>query len=411
MIFILVINAGSSSVKFSLFRLPEKERVIQGSIERIGTEAARLSWQSGSALPWSVPCPVAETGEAISRIAALLKDKERGGIGSIEEIKAVGHRVVHGGDEIHGPVRVTDQIKELIRRYSELAPLHNPMNLLGIEACGREFAQAVQTAVFDTAFHATMPEHAFLYGLPWELYQDCGIRKYGFHGTSHCYAARIAARYLGRRPDELRIITCHLGNGSSVTAVEKGLSVDTSMGFTPLEGLIMGTRCGDIDPAVIHYLYSRKGLPMSRIYELLNNEGGLLGLAGIGSSDFRDIEAASLTGNSRAGSALRAFFHRVRKYIGAYSAIMGGLDALVFTGGIGENSSTVREAVCLGFEGGGMADACLPGVSLDLEANRSCSGPCAAVHSPESLYPVLVVPADEEAEIASQVVELLRLRA
>jgi acetate kinase len=404
---ILVINAGSSSVKFSLFSLPATERVLQGKIERIGTDSASLSWQAGSAGPWSVPCQVSETGQAISRIAALLKDREKGGIGSLEGVQAVGHRVVHGGDEVHGAVRVTAETKDLVRRYSELAPLHNPMNLLGIEACELEFPQAVQAAVFDTAFHATLPEHAFLYGLPWEFYRDCGIRKFGFHGTSHCYAARTAARCLDRPLEEVRIITCHLGNGSSVTAVEKGVSVDTSMGFTPLEGLIMGTRCGDIDPAVIHYLHSRKGLPMSQIHELLNNKGGLLGLAGIGSSDIRDIEAASLAGNSRAGSALRAFFHRIRKYIGAYTAVMGGLDALVFTGGIGENSPMVREAVCLGFEGGGRADTFLPGVGLDLEANSSCSGSCSAIHSSGSHFAVLVIPADEETEIASQVFNLL----
>jgi len=314
--------------------------------------------------------------------------------------------VVHGGEEVNQPVVVDGEVKRIIEACFELAPLHNPFNLKGIEACEASLPGVPQVAVFDTAFHATIPEHAYLYGLPYRMVKEHRIRRYGFHGTSHKYVSAETARFLGVPPAELKIVTCHLGNGCSITAVDGGRSVDTSMGFTPLEGAIMGTRCGDIDPAIIFYLMEHKHMGPEEVNDLLNKKSGLLGLADVGSSDLRDIMAARAKGNQQADIAVRTFCYRIKKYIGAYAAAMGGLDVIVFTAGIGENSPPVRELVCdgLGDRTRGL------GVAIDQEKNAAGNGKLDAIHRDESRVKVLVVPTNEEKEIANQTVEVLRAR-
>jgi acetate kinase len=322
---------------------------------------------------------------------------------SLKEIVAVGHRVVHGGEKITAPALIDGRVKEVIRDCFEIAPLHNPPNMEGILACEEVFPGTPQVGVFDTAFHATMPPSAYLYALPFELYQKDRLRRYGFHGTSHKYVSQEAARLLNRDKDDLKIITCHLGNGSSIAAVKAGRCVDTSMGFTPLEGLIMGTRCGDLDPAIIFYLMERKRMSVAEVNEMLNRKSGLLGLAGIGSSDLRDVEQKMLAGHAQARAAFEAFCYRIRKYVGAYTAAMGGVDAIVFTAGIGENSERVRAAVCSGLQG--------MGIALDPERNASRNGSAADISSPESRVKILIVPTNEELQIARETIEVLNARS
>jgi acetate kinase len=401
--YILVINTGSSSVKFTLFDMTRPAALASGLVERIGLAGTELHYRNGRGHSHRGEVVVRDTTEAVGIITAHLTHREYGVVQSLREIAAVGHRVVHGGEEINQPVIVDGEVKRIIAACFELAPLHNPFNLKGIEACEASLPGVPQVAVFDTAFHATIPRHAYLYGLPYRMVKEYRIRRYGFHGTSHKYVSAEAARFLGVPPAELKIVTCHLGNGCSITAVDGGTSVDTSMGFTPLEGVIMGTRCGDIDPAIIFFLMGHKHMGPDEVNDLLNKKSGLLGLADVGSSDLRDIMAARTKGNRQADTAVRTFCYRIKKYIGAYAAAMGGLDAIVFTAGIGENSPPVRELVC---EGLGDRTRGL-GVVVDPAKNAAGNGKLGAIHGDESRVKVLVVPTNEEKEIASQTVEVL----
>lgn len=399
---VLVINAGSSSVKFTLFKKSKDLEVMaDGIVERIGLLGTLLRFKNSRGDRMEREVSVADTTQAVEVILASLSDKDFGVLSGLEEIAAVGHRVVHGGEAITRSVLIDDSVKAIIRECAELAPLHNPPNLAGIEACEKFIPGARKVAVMDTAFHATIPAHAYLYGIPYRYYKEFKIRRYGFHGTSHKYVSEEAAKFLGIPIQDLKIITCHLGNGCSMTAVECGVSVDTSLGFTPLEGLVMGTRCGDIDPAIITYLLDRKLAKPEDLDRILNKESGLLGIAGIGSSDMRDVAAAAMSGNKQAQIAERLFCYRVRKYIGAYAAVMGGLDVLVFTAGIGENSPRVRRLTC---EGLGGANGL--GITID-DAKNEAPGKGIREIQGSGRVKVLVVPTDEELEIARQTVGIL----
>lgn len=332
--YILVINSGSSSVKYELFRIPQAMSAASGIVERIGQ------------------AKVPDHSTAIRLILDTLTNPDHGVIRNLSQIGAVGHRVVHGGEEFSHSVLITEKVIKAVKKCFELAPLHNPPNLLGIMACRRLLPGVVQVGVFDTAFYQSMPPYSYIYGIPYRLYKKHGIRRYGFHGTSHKYVAIMAAKILKKPLKKLNLITCHLGNGCSITAVKHGRAIDTSMGFTPLEGLLMGTRCGDIDPAVVFYLADKERLSTNRINDIFNKRSGLLGLSGI-SNDMRDVYKAAQKGNKRAKLAFEVFVYRIQKYIGAYAAAMNGVDAVVFTAGIGENHAPTRKAVCrnLGFLG------------------------------------------------------------
>ncbi|MCX5715178.1 MAG: acetate kinase [Candidatus Omnitrophica bacterium] len=316
---ILIINSGSSSIKYKLFHLPKRKFVLRGVIEHIGEKGSSIQ-------------------DHFSGLSLVLK--------KIRDVDMVGHRVVHGAEEFKEPVVIDETVIRKIRQCSGIAPLHNPANLAGILACKKLLPGVTQVAIFDTAFHQTIPDYAYIYGLPYAYYKTLGIRKYGFHGTSHQYVAHEAARILNKPLSRLKIITCHLGNGCSITAVNKGKSVDTSMGFTPLEGLVMGTRCGDIDPALVTYIMRRRGLDIAKTEELLNKKSGLIGISGL-SNDMRTLDTQS-SSNGRAKLAIEVFVYRIKKYIGAYTAILGGCDAVIFTAGIGENQDNIRKKICLG---------------------------------------------------------------
>ncbi len=381
---VLVINAGSSSVKFCLFSMASEKALTRGIVERIGLPQPRLKYEArGRSEDRGVD--VADHRGAMREIAAHLESVAEGG-GPLAD--AVGHRVVHGGEHFAQPVLIDEKVKRVIQDCFELAPLHNPVNYKGIVACEEFFPGVPQVAVFDTAFHQTIPERAFLYGLPYDYYTQHRIRRYGFHGTSHRYVAMEAASLLGRPFESLRMITCHLGNGCSVTAVAGGKSVETSMGFTPLEGPMMGTRSGDIDPAVVTYLQRKLGLAVEEVDALLNKQSGLLGLSGR-SNDMRDVIEAADGGDRRSRLAVEVFVHRLRKYVGAYFAVLNGIDALVFTAGIGENSSRIREQVCGNMES----------LGIELDAKRNASNQ-AIISADSSQVKVLVIPTDEEAMIA-----------
>jgi acetate kinase len=338
---ILVINSGSSSVKYKFFVTPENTCLAEGQIERIGLSGSLLHHKRADGDKIRVAVDVIDHAQAIEAVIAVLISPNHGVVADRSEIDAVGHRVAHGGETLTESVLITPEVRTEIQDCIELAPLHNPHNLRGIDACAELLPGIPQVAVFDTAFHHTIPPHAYIYALPYVLYRRYGLRRYGFHGTSHCYVAERAAGMMGEDLENLRVITCHLGNGCSMAAIKHGKSVDTSMGFTPLEGLVMGTRCGDIDPATVLYVMGKERLTISEANAMLNKHSGLAGVSGI-SSDMREIESEALAGNDRAALALDVFCYRVRKYIGAYAAAMGGVDAVVFTGGIGVNSPIVR---------------------------------------------------------------------
>lgn len=393
---VLVINCGSSSIKYALREAEGRPTLAEGIVERIGQQEAGFRYSAYDAtgaprhrLDETPQVPDHHAGMAL--IARTLTDPRVGVIGGPGEVFAVGHRVVHGGERFVESTLITAEVLAAIEAHAHLAPLHNPANLTGIRAAQRLFPGVPHVAVFDTAFHQSMPAEAYLYALPYRLYEEFGIRRYGFHGTSHRYLSLEAARLLGRPPGEVRLITCHLGNGCSVTAVAGGRCVDTSMGFTPLEGLVMGTRSGDLDPSLVAVIGERLGLGASEVVTLLNNESGLLGLSGV-SSDMREVSRAAAQGNQRAELALEVFCRRVRKYIGAYLAVLGGAEAVVFSAGIGENSPEVRRRVCAGLEA--------LGVVLDEEANRRVRAQEADISAPEARVRVLVVPTDEERMIA-----------
>ncbi len=398
---ILVLNAGSSSVKYKLFDMIDGNVRAAGLVERIGEPEGRIKHEAltgQQASPVEKQLSIANHEEGLKHIAAMLLDIRFGVIGSPEDISAVGHRVVHGGERFSAPTVIDDEVIETIEALTLLAPLHNPANLTGIRVATGLFPRAKQVAVFDTAFHQTMPARAYRYAVPNELYEQHGVRVYGFHGTSHQYVARAAAAHLGKPPGETHLITAHLGNGASITAVAGGKSVDTSMGFSPLPGLIMGTRSGDVDPAVIFFLVNDLGMSISDIDHLLNKQSGLMGIAG--ANDLRDIEARMVNGDETARLAFEMYVYRIKKYIGAYTAALGRVDALVFTAGVGENSELVRDAVCAGLEGLGYA--------LDPEKNRrGKQGAVTEVQQAGSGCRILVISTDEELEIVRQAAEVL----
>jgi acetate kinase len=397
---ILVINCGSSSLKFHYYDTADDSNDLNGLVERIGLDDSSLSAESKKGKVRKV-LGTAGYEEAFQAVVDLLTDDKDGVIKNLSEISAVGHRVVHGGDKYNHPTIIDEKVAQDIRKYTRLAPLHNPSNLMAIQESKKLMPEVPQIAVFDTGFHQKMPPHAFLYGLPYEFYEKDGIRRYGFHGISHKYVALQASSQLKRRFRELKIITCHLGNGASICAIDHGRSVDTSMGLTPLEGLIMGTRSGDLDPATVFYLNKEKGLSLDEIEDILNRQSGLLGLSGI-SSDLREIEEEANQGNKRALQTINIFCYRIRKYIGAYVAAIGGLDALVFTGGIGEGSAWVRGLACQGLSH--------MGISVDTIRNKTVTtghGEVADISDEFSQVKILVVPTDEERMIARETIRVL----
>lgn len=393
----LVINAGSSSLKFTMFRISREKHLASGIVERIGLKEPRLYYERHDGVKLEEEAHVTNHDEALQLVCSKLVDKEYGVLSDLSEVEAIGHRVVHGAEKFSDSVLIDDEVKTAIRMCSTLAPLHNPPNLGGIEACERAFPGVPNVAVFDTAFHQSMPDHAYLFAIPRKFYEEYGIRKYGFHGTSHKFVAQATAEFLDRSFDELKLITCHLGNGCSIAAVNKGNVLDTSMGLTPLMGLIMGTRCGDIDPGAVIYLL-KKGMTVDEVDQLLNKKSGLLGVAETGSSDMRDILDAAANGDEKAETALNMFVHRLVFYIGGYNTLLRGADAIVFTGGIGENSVPIRERI--------IARLSTIGCHLDKSENN-ISGKPAVVSTPESHPQAVVMPTNEELMIGRETARVL----
>ncbi len=391
---ILVINAGSSSLKYQLINMDDQSVMAKGLCERIGIDG-KLTHSKGDE-KFQKDLSLKDHGDAIQAVLDSLTDKEMGVIASMDEINAVGHRVVHGGEAFSGSALITESVMNALNECIELAPLHNPPNITGIEACAKIMPNVPQVGVFDTAFHQTMPKKAYLYALPYKFYENYKIRRYGFHGTSHKYVSMKAAEILGKPAEELKIVTCHLGNGSSITAVDGGKSVDTSMGFTPLAGIMMGTRSGDIDPAIVEYIANKENLTVKEVLNILNKESGALGLSCI-SSDFRDLSAAADKGDEKAQVALDMFAYGVQKYIGTYAAAMGGIDALVFTAGIGENDATLREKVAanLGFMG------------IEINKEKNATRGTVDISKDGAKVKTLVIPTNEELMIALETEKLV----
>lgn len=396
---VLVLNCGSSSLKYQLIDMTDESVLCKGLVERIGIEGSVLKHEKdGLEGKHIVEEPMKNHKDAINHVLNAIVDAKVGAVKDMTEIEAVGHRIVHGGEKFAKSVVVTEDVLESIKSVSDLAPLHNPANLMGIDAVTSILPNVKQVAVFDTAFHQTMPEKSYLYGLPHELYTKYGVRRYGFHGTSHMYVSQKAAEMLGKSPEDLKIITCHLGNGASIAAVKNGKVVDTSMGLTPLEGLIMGTRCGDIDPAIIPFIMKKEGLSADEVDTLMNKKSGVYGMTGI-SSDFRDIEDAANNGDKKAINALDAYIQRVKKYIGAYAAEMNGVDAIVFTAGLGENSIVMRADICDDME--------FFGVKIDKEKNN-VRGKDTIISTDDSKVKVLLIPTNEELMIARDTYKLVK---
>ena len=393
---VLVINCGSSSLKFQLINSDTEAVLAKGLCERIGIDG-RLTYQPAGGNKTTEDKAMPTHTEAIQFVIDALTDKERGVVGSLDEIGAVGHRVVHGGEKFASSAVITDEMLKAVEECNDLAPLHNPANLIGIAACKELMPNTPMVGVFDTAFHQTMPEKAYMYGLPYEYYEDYKVRRYGFHGTSHSFVSKRTADVLGKSYDNLKTIVCHLGNGASICAVLNGKSIDTSMGLTPLEGLVMGTRSGDIDPAILEFLAKKEGMDITALMNMLNKKSGVHGVSGI-SSDFRDLAAGAEAGNKRAQIAIEVFAYRVAKYVGSYAAAMNGVDAIAFTAGIGENDSSIRAKVCeyLGYLG----------IQLDAEANKK-RGEEIEISTPDSKVKVLVIPTNEELAIARETVALV----
>ncbi len=394
---ILVINAGSSSLKYQLMDMSTEEVKAKGIAERIGIDDPMLKHEPCGREQIQFKKEMKNHIDAVKLVLEVLVHPEYGVIRDMGEINAVGHRVLHGGEKFTESVIINDDVKKAIEDHIELGPLHNPANLMGIEACQKVMPDVPMVAVFDTAFHQTMPSKAYLYGLPYDAYKRLRIRRYGFHGTSHKYVSRRAAQLLNRPFEELKIITCHLGNGSSIAAVKNGKCIDTSMGLTPLEGLVMGTRCGDIDPAIIPYIMRKEGFTVEEMDNYMNKKSGVLGISGI-SSDFRDLTAAADEGNERARIALDIFCYKVKKYIGSYATAMGGVDCIVFTAGIGENTSSIREKVCEDME--------FLGVKIDPVKNNTRSKEV-DISMPDGATRVLIIPTNEELMIARDTLELV----
>lgn len=393
---VLVINCGSSSLKFQLINSDTEAILAKGLCERIGIDG-RLTYQPAGGEKTKEDKAMPTHTEAIQFVIDALTSAERGVVGSLQEIGAVGHRVVHGGEKFASSTVITDEVLKAIEECNDLAPLHNPANLIGIAACQKLMPNTPMVAVFDTAFHQTMPEKAYMYGLPYEYYDKYKIRRYGFHGTSHSFVSKRTAEILGESYDNLKTIVCHLGNGASICAVKNGKSIDTSMGLTPLEGLVMGTRSGDIDPAILEFLAKKENMNITELMNMLNKKSGVQGLSGL-TSDFRDLWEGAEAGNKHAQTALEVFCYRVAKYVGGYVAAMNGVDAITFTAGIGENDYGVRELVCkyLGYLG----------IEIDTDANNT-RGEEVIISTPDSKVKVLIVPTNEELAIARETVALV----
>ena len=396
---ILVINCGSSSLKFQLINSESEQCIARGLCERIGIDGSMITYTPAGGEKEKNVIPMADHTDAIRLVLEALTNEKTGVVKKLDEIGAVGHRVVHGGEKFSASVVITDEVMAAIEECNDLAPLHNPANLIGINACKTLMPTTPMVAVFDTAFHQTMPEEAYMYGLPYEYYQKYKIRRYGFHGTSHSYVSKKAAEDLGKKYEDLKIIVCHLGNGASVSAVKNGKCVDTSMGLTPLEGLIMGTRSGDIDPAIIEFLAHKENKSIDEIMNILNKKSGVLGLSDNLSSDFRDLEDGYFAGNENAVRTMKTYCYHVAKYIGAYAAAMNGVDVICFTAGVGENGPLVRSMVCeyLGYLG----------IKLDEEANNK-RGDDTVITTPDSATTVMFIPTNEELAIARETVRLVK---
>ncbi|KIP64420.1 acetate kinase [Prevotella pectinovora] len=395
---ILVLNCGSSSIKYALYDMDTKTVMTSGGAERVGLDGAFVKVKLANGEKRKVMHDIPEHTEGVKFIFSLLVDPEIGVIKDLKEIDAVGHRTVHGGEKFNKSVRLTEEVLKVYEECNDLAPLHNPANLKGIRAVQELMPEMPQVGVFDTAFHQTMPKEAFMYALPYDLYEKYGVRRYGFHGTSHRYVSQRVCEFLGVKPEGKKIITCHIGNGASIAAVKDGKCVDTSMGLTPLEGLIMGTRSGDVDGGALTFIEKKLGLDADGLSDLLNKKSGMLGITGV-SSDMREIEKAFEEGNERAKLAFDMYFYRIRKYIGAYAAAMDGCDIIVFTAGVGENQPSLREEVC--------KKLTYLGVEIDVEKNKNLRGKEALISTPESKVAVCVIPTDEELMIASDTMALL----
>jgi acetate kinase len=396
---VFILNCGSSSIKYQLIEMPSQEVMAKGLVDKIGLDGSALIHQAYDGEKVKFEKEIANHTSGIKTVFEVLVNEEVGVIENISEIEAVGHRVVHGGEDFSGSVHITNEMIRAMEKNIDLAPLHNPPNLAGIYAINELMPKVPQVGVFDTAFHQTMPQHAYMYGLPYGLYEKYKIRRYGFHGTSHKYVAQKACEFLNLNFYQTRIITCHLGNGSSIAAIQNGKSVDTSMGLTPVEGLIMGTRSGDIDAGALLYIAYKEDLSIDQMNKLVNKESGVYGISGI-SPDMRELEMASLEGNKRAKLALDMFHYRIRKYIGAYAAVMGGVDVLVFTGGIGENGSESREEICKDFE--------YMGLKFDPAKNKGLRSKAAIISKDDSKVKVMVMPTNEELAIALDTFELVK---
>lgn len=395
---VLVINCGSSSLKYQLIATDTEEVLAKGLCERIGLDGIH-TYQPKGGEKVKTNVDMKDHTVAVSLVIKALTDPETGVVKSLEEIDAVGHRIVHGGEKFAKSVVITDEVIEAIKECNDLAPLHNPANLIGVDSCKKLMPNVPMVAVFDTAFHQTMPEKAYLYGIPYEYYEKYKVRRYGFHGTSHDYVSKRTAEFLGKDINDMKIIVCHIGNGASISAVKGGKCVDTSMGLTPLEGLIMGTRSGDLDPAIVEFICNKEGLTVSEMLNVLNKKSGVLGLSNGLSSDFRDLGEAADKGNLQAAKALDTYAYRVAKYIGSYAAAMNGVDAITFTAGVGENNIAVRAAVC--------SYLTYLGTELDPIKNE-VRGEEIIISKDGSKIPLLVIPTDEELSIARQTVALVK---
>lgn len=396
---ILVINAGSSSIKYQLIDMQNEKLLAKGLVERIGDVKASQLTHKANGKATEIVKPLEDHAQGMQLVLATLVDKEIGVISNLDEISAIGHRVLHGAEKYNSAVLITEEVINDIKENIPLGPLHMPANLLGIEACQKVMPKTKNVAVFDTAFHATMPDYSYMYAVPYEWYENYRVRKYGFHGTSHEYIANETARVMGKDVKDLKIISCHLGNGASICAVNKGKCLDTSMGFTPLEGLVMGTRSGDIDPAVLEYMMDKTGMTINETLNALNKKSGLLGLSQL-SNDMRDVAKTAKEGNEKSQLAINKFVHVVKKYIGAYAAIMNGVDAISFSAGTGENRDDIREKI--------MADFEYLGVDFDFEANTNfVRGENFKISKDSSKVAVYIIPTDEEMSIARQTKEIV----
>lgn len=395
---VLIINCGSSSLKYQLFNMDDKSVMARGLVERIGLENGMLKHQPAGKEKVEISEKIPNHRVAVKMMLDALLDKEHGVIKDVSEISAVGHRVVHGAEKFSGSVRITDEVMAVLKECVSIAPLHNPPNIIGIEAARELLPDVPMVGVFDTAFHQTMPNYAYIYGVPYEMYEKYSIRRYGFHGTSHRYVSMRAAEFLNKPIEDLKMVTLHLGNGSSISAVKNGKSIDNSMGFTPLDGIVMGTRSGSIDPTIVCFIMEKEGITSpEKMNDYLNKKCGVLGISGV-SSDFRDVEEAASAGNERAKLALDVFAYQAKKYIGSYAAAMNGLDAIVFTGGIGENSITMRKKICEGMD--------YFGIKID-DVKNNVRGKEANISADGSKTSVLVIPTNEELMIALDTVSLI----